>query len=389
MQKSDLLFAAWRSLCPRHRYQEEKRDMGWFTRKKEDKSTVRGDAGRRKPAVSDSMTEPQPPAAVRSEPDSTRPGIERKVPNELADFFLVMEDHLTEVEREDVAEIVARLRQPPPILERVTRGLDDPEALAEAVKSNPALTADILRTVNSAAFALSAPISSIQHAITYLGTSLVKGLVLQSTVNRVMEFEHTSQQDAYMRLWRSSYVASTTALMLGQHLGMAHPSILSTRSLLANLGDLALLSARADMAGLYAPKATLFSRAKAQQDDLMANAAVISGMLVEQWGLPEALIRGLQHGYIPMALPPAQHPDIDGDLAAAVICYVAERIGDQVAFHGITDIGDVDLAAQEALEYFYLPDYLMASDMPGIQTALGDAAVRRRVNHLISTLGRD
>lgn len=362
--------------------------MGWFTRSKGDKGGARDDVAQRKPAVTESRSAPLP-SGGNSEADAPSIDVERKVPNELADFFLVMEDHLTEVEREDVAEIVARLRQPPPILERVTKGLDDPEELTEAVKSNPALTADILRTVNSAAFALSAPISSIQHAITYLGTSLVKGLVLQSTVNRVMEFEHASQQDSYMRLWRSSYVASTTALMLGQHLGVAHPSILSTRSLLANLGDLALLSARADMAGLYAKKATLFARAKAQQDELMANAAVISGMLAEQWALPEALINGLRHGYIPMALPPEEHPDADGDLASAVICYVAERIGDQVAFHGVTDIGDVDLAAQDALEYFYLPDYLRASSLPRLQSALADAAVRRRVNHLVSTLGKD
>lgn len=362
--------------------------MGWFTRNKEDNGNARGDVTRQRPAVGETTATKQV-AAVGTAPETEHPDIERKVPNELADFFLVMEDHLTEVEQEDVADIVGRLRQPPPILERVSKGLDDPEELTEAVKSNPALTADILRTVNSAAFALSAPISSIQHAITYLGTSLVKGLVLQSTVNRVMEFEHATQQEAYMRLWRSSYVASTTAMMLAQHLGLAHPSILSTRSLLANLGDLALLSARADMADLYAKKATLFSRAKAQQDELMANAAVISGMLAEQWGLPSALIQGLRHGYVPMALPPAEHPDVNGDLASAVVCYVAERIGDQVAFHGLTDIGDIDLAAQEALEFFYLPQYLKTSGLTRLQAALGDAAVYRRVNHLVSTLGKD
>lgn len=356
--------------------------MGWFTRNRQDRSTARGDATE-KPDTG-SAAESAPGVAVDSH---SEPLTERKVPNELADFFLVMEEHLTEVEREDVVEIVAKLRQPPPILERVTKGLDDPEELTEAVKSNPALTADILRTVNSAAFALLAPISSIQHAITYLGTSLVKGLVLQSTVTRVMEFEHPAQQAAYMRLWRSSYVASTTALMLGQQLGAAHPSVLSTQALLGNLGDLALLSARPDMAGLYAPQATLFSRATAQQEELIANAAVISGMLAKQWGLPEDLACGLRHAYIPMALPPAEHPDTDEVLAAGVICHVAGRVGDHVAFHGLRDLGDLDLLAQDDLEYFFLPDYLRAAGLTEVPTALQDAGVRRRVNHLIGTLG--
>ena len=357
--------------------------MGWFTRKKADKVKTPAKARATTVETGDIGTDTAADAATENAASDAA----RKVPDELADFFLVMKDHLTEIEREDVVEIVAKLRQPPPILERVTRGLDEPEELTEAVKSNPALSADILRTVNSAAFALLSPISSIQHAITYLGVSLVKGLVLQSTVTRVMEFEHDSQQAAYIRLWHSSYVASTTALMLGQNLGAAQPSVLSTQTLLANLGDLALLSARPDMAGLYARQATLFSRARAQQDELIANAAVISGMLAEQWGLPEDIARGLHHAYIPMALPPAEHPDSDDALAAAVICYVAGRVGDQVAFHGLRDIGDLDLMAQDALEYFYLPDYLQVSGLSELPATLQESAVRRRINHLIATLG--
>lgn len=355
--------------------------MGWFTRNRQRGERTSKEADSRPPARAASAA----PVAGSGEAPA-----ERKVPNELADFFLVMEDHLTEVEREDVVEIVAKLSQPPPILERVTNGLDDPEELTEAVKSNPALTADILRTVNSAAFALLSPISSIQHAITYLGTSLVKGLVLQSTVTRVMEFEQASQQAAYMRLWRSSYVASTAALMLGQNLGVANPSVLSTRALLGNLGDLALLSARPDMAELYAPQATLFSRAKAQQEELIANAAVISGMLAQQWGLPDDLSRGLRHAYIPMALPPAEYPDHGTELSQAVICHVAGRIGDQVAFHGLRDVDNLDLLAQEEdLDYFFLADYLQAADLGEIPTALQESAVRKRINHLIGTLGEE
>jgi HD-like signal output (HDOD) protein len=359
--------------------------MGWFTRRKT------GDRDGDGSAAADAGEGAQPAATqTDAAPGATPPAdTERRVPDALADFFLVMEEHLTEVEREDVVEIVSKLRQPPPILERVTRGLDDPEELTEAVKSNPALSADILRTVNSAAFALLSPISSIQHAITYLGTSLVKGLVLQSTVTRVMEFEHPAQQAAYMRLWRSSYVASTAALLLGQSAGAEHPSVLSTQALLANLGDLALLSARPDLAAIYAPGCTLFSRAKAQQDELIANTAVVSGMLASQWQLPPDITRALRHAYVPMAVPPAEHPDAEGDLLSAVICYLAARLGDQVAFHELRDVDDFDADAQDALEYFYLPDYLSACGHPDLTAHFHESGVRRRLNHLITNLGQE
>lgn len=352
--------------------------MGWFTRNRQRRGSA-GKNARRRPDAN-----PDPVAPLENSSETPR---EPRVPDELADFFLVMDDHLTEVEREDVVEIADRLGQPPPILERLSKGLDDPEELAEAVKSNPALTADILRTVNSAFFSLQAPISSIQHAINYLGTSLVKDLVLQSTISNQMEFEQAAQQAAYMRLWRSSYVASTVALMLGQNQGMKNASVLSTRALLTNLGDLALLSARPETAALYAPQATLLARTKAQQAELVANAAVIGGMLARQWGLPEDLSLGLRGALIPMALPPAKHPDGNGELDAAVVCYVAGRVGDQVAFHGLRDVGALDLLAQEELDYFFLPAYLQAAKLPQLPAALQDATVRRRINQLISTFG--
>jgi HD-like signal output (HDOD) protein len=360
--------------------------MGWFTRRNTGGEGGESSSG----AAASKSTEPTAnPTPGGNDDGNPEAGAERRVPDALADFFLVMEEHLTEVEREDVVEIVSKLRQPPPILERVTRGLDDPEELTEAVKSNPALSADILRTVNSAAFALLSPISSIQHAITYLGTSLVKGLVLQSTVTRVMEFEHPAQQAAYMRLWRSSYVASTAALLLGQSAGAEQPSVLSTQALLANLGDLALLSARPDLAGIYAPGCTLFSRAKAQQDELIANTAVVSGMLASQWQLPPDITRTLRHAYVPMAVPPADHPDAGDDLLSAVICYLAARLGDQVAFHELRDVDDFDAGAQDALEYFYLPDYLSACGHPGLPAHFHESGVRRRLNHLITNLGQE
>ena len=145
-------------------------------------------------------------------------------PEPLADFFLVLEEHLTDIEREDMAGIVERLRKPPTVLDRVSRGLDDPQELAETVLTNPALSADVLRIVNSAAFQLNSPISSVHHAVNYLGTNLVKGLVLQAAVDQMLPTESPAQHTAYMRLWRASFVASAVAQALARDLGLPDPT---------------------------------------------------------------------------------------------------------------------------------------------------------------------
>ncbi|MDP5054862.1 MAG: HDOD domain-containing protein, partial [Congregibacter sp.] len=191
---------------------------------------------------------------------------ERRTPDRLADLFLVMEEHLNELELEDIRELVASLRQPPPLVERLTVGLDDPDELREAILSSPTLSADVLRVVNSAAFALSNPISSIEHAVTYLGTTMVRGLVLQSAVGQVMKFETDVQKAAYMRIWRSSYVASAAAQAYATALDFEHPSVHATRALLVNIGDLALISARPELSIIYAPKTEVLRRVEAQQE---------------------------------------------------------------------------------------------------------------------------
>jgi HD-like signal output (HDOD) protein len=248
-------------------------------------------------------TAPESAGVDGAEAENDAP-VQRTPPAELADLFLVMEEHLTEVELDDARVIVDALKQPPALIDRISSGLDDPDALKEAITASPTLSAAILRVVNSAAFALRAPISSIEHAVTYLGTNMVKGLVLQSSVADVMTFSSDVQRAAYMRLWRASYVASAVAQQYAQTLALEQPSVIATRALLANIGALALISQRPDLAQLYAPKSTLLTRVAAEQEAIMANSALLSALLVREWGLPDALYDALRHVLTPLSWPP-------------------------------------------------------------------------------------
>ena len=283
---------------------------------------------------------------------------ERRMPAALADLFLVLEEHLNALELDDVRALVATVRQPPALVDRLTGGLDDPDELRDAILSSPALSADVLRVVNSAAFPLRSPISSIEHAVTYLGATMVKGLVLQSLVTQIMDFDTDVQKAAYMRVWRGSHIASTTAHACAQHLGLAHPSIYATRALLVNVGDLALISARPELAVIYAPKTSLLTRIEAQQRELMANSAVLSAMLAREWGLPEDLYVALRHSLTPLTWAPDDNERPQDSQREDILLYMASRIGDAVAYHGLEDVRDYDLLSDESPDVFHLPAYL-------------------------------
>lgn len=358
--------------------------MGWFKRGGKKDTTV---------PPANAATEAAVPVATEglkassADLETLQTLAERKIPDSLADLFLVMEDHLNELELEDIQGLVSTLKQPPPLVERLTGGLDDPDELKEAILSSPTLSADVLRVVNSAAFALNSPISSIEHAVAYLGTTMVRGLVLQSTVGQVMKFETDVQKAAYMRIWRSSYVASAAAQAYATALNLKHPSIHATRALLVNIGDLALISARPELSVIYAPKTSLLGRVEAQQRDVMANSAVLSSMLVRQWKLPDDLCQALRHSLTPLSWAPDKPERDEDEQREDLVLYLACRIGDEVAFNGLKDLADFDVLAQESPDFFYVPDYLRKLELGGLLGVLADRSHGRRVQQIVDTFG--
>ncbi|GAB5415543.1 MAG: hypothetical protein Cons2KO_31460 [Congregibacter sp.] len=310
---------------------------------------------------------------------------ERAMPTELADLFLVMEEHLNELELDDIRVIVSELQQPPALVDRLTHGLDDPEELHEAILSSPSLSADVLRVVNSAAFALANPISSIEHAVTYLGTTMVKGLVLQSAVTQVMTFETDVQKAAYTRIWKSSYVASTAAHIYAQALNYEFPSILATRALLCNVGDLALISARPELSVIYAPKTELITRVSDQQREFMANSAVLSSLLARHWGLPDDLYDALRHALTPLGIAPQDNQRSREEQREDVIVYLAGRVGDAVAYRGVKDIEDFELLEQSSADFFHLPDYLRQNELGALVHTLNERKNARRLQQVMNS----
>lgn len=328
----------------------------------------------------------QAPAEEAREPVVVPEAPPRQKPPELADLFLVMEEHLNEVELDDVRAIVGKLQQPPPLVERLTRGLDEPETLRDAILSSPTLSADLLRVVNSAAFALVNPISSIEHAVNYLGTTMVKGLVLQSAVTQVLRFETDVQKAAYMRLWRSSYIASVTAQTFAKHLSLDDPTVHATRGLLVNVGDLALISAQPQLSTIYAPKTTLLARVEDQQREIMANSAILSSLLAREWKLPDDIYTALRHSLTPLTWSPDDNERSADEQRDDVLLYLACRVGDAVAYGTLRDPADFDLMQEDSPDLFYLPDYLRRLELGSLLGVLRDPKQSSRISRTLSTL---
>lgn len=342
----------------------------------------------RPPGASPSASVRKTMSVSESQPTSPTASDRGPVPPTLAAFTLLQSDTLPAQTLAELAPLASSLGQPHPLLGRLSSGLDDAESLAEIVRSDPVLSAEVLRRVNSPAFGLSTPIASVQYALTFLGSNFVRQVVLHAAVAPSVRLETPDQQTAADRLWQASYVASSYAQLAAQHHGLSRPSVLATQALLACLGDVVVLAARPDLAPNYLSEATLFERVDAQQTELSANAGQLAAWLAQQWQLPDELIQGLKHSLLPLALPPEAHPLTGDALRSNLLAYTAGIVGQRVVRDQLTELASLDLAADPGLDCYYLPAHLEAAGLGTLLRFHQNPAVLQKLKPLLNSLLR-
>lgn len=114
-----------------------------------------------------------------------------------------------------------RLATPPAAYFRLCQVLDDPGAtgmrVAQIVRTDPSLTARVLRVSNSAAFNQKEHIDSVLHACVVLGTNRIRQMALAAAVQDVFRGIPAALMD--MRsFWEHSIAVASGAEIIARHL---------------------------------------------------------------------------------------------------------------------------------------------------------------------------
>ncbi|HCO44825.1 MAG TPA: hypothetical protein DIT63_12025 [Gammaproteobacteria bacterium] len=325
--------------------------------------------------VAASNAEPAPvPAGDEAPADSTRAATPSRVPP----VSLLNTRPVTPEAAACLVDLSDSLPRPRAVLTQLLLAGDDPVELARVVATDTASAALLLRTVNSARFHLTRPVSSVQHAVTYLGANLVRDMAIRHALALPAPAHDPAAERANQRLWRIGYLASTIALAVARHQRWPSAGALSTQALLFGLGDIALLAHHPGLAELYAPDYGLPARVEEIQRRLALNPAMAAAHLGRVWQLPQELVRGLGASLTPLAGGPQQlAPDL---LAPVTLGYFSTGLADVMLRQGSCDprtAVDTLLGLPHA---FFLPEYLAACGVSGVLDALAQPAAARRLN---------
>lgn len=173
--------------------------------------------------------------------------------------------------------------------------------LATAIQADQALSARILRTINSSFYGLPRPVGSIRPAIQYLGTNAVKALVLGFSL--VQSINGRAEHDVgfnYVDYWRRAVHSAAAARELARASRKADHEEAFLAALMQDIGMIALYRAYGDrylqimdIAGNDHNQLSAI-----EQRELEVTHERIGAKIAQIWRLPDSTIEAIasHHG---------------------------------------------------------------------------------------------
>lgn len=207
-------------------------------------------------------------------------------------------------------EIVAKVKQIQPLSHSAMRLLkvssDEEHRLEDIVtivETDTALTAQVLKVVNSAAYGLRNPIDTVRRAVFFLNEKTVVGIALSSCAPDVFNTSLDGYESLKGELWshslKTAIAARECALLIKDRV---NPELAFTAGILHDIGK----SVISEFATGLAPeilKKILESPAtdylQAEHEMVGANHCNVGAALAEYWNLPQPLIAVIRFHHRP------------------------------------------------------------------------------------------
>lgn len=268
---------------------------------------------------------------------------------------------MTKVDKSE--EILAAVKQVPLLSPQATRllgmvatpdhGIGD---LVDIVKCDSALTAKVLRVINSPIFGLIQPMTTVERALAYMGERMVVSIALSESAGKLLNKSLEGYESAAGTLWDHDLFTAIASREIARTSKEEMPIDLAyTSGLLHDIGKAVisdfLNEANHDLVGDIA-RGELTDFVDGERRLLGMDHAEIGYKLAQSWGLPEALAEAIAWHH---------HPNEAKEEFRGLV--YAVHLGDILAMMGGVGTGSDGLQYQ--LEHGY-QDYfdLKSNDLP-------------------------
>lgn len=195
---------------------------------------------------------------------------------------------------QELVEGFAELHTLPEVYFRIKAVVDNPDSqvtdLVREVSTDPALTARILRVVNSPLYRTGGKVETVARAVKVLGTRAIHDLVLATSVTGMITRRALGELDLRTH-WRESLAVAMVARALGEACRLVDRDRLFVAGLLSRLGQVVMYERIGTIVSVVARHASAkqLPLHRAQRSFLGCHFGEVGAALLRKWRLPESL----------------------------------------------------------------------------------------------------
>ncbi len=145
---------------------------------------------------------------------------------------------------QELIKEIKKLKPIPAIVNQIIEIVDEPDSsmkdIANIIKYDPAVTANLLKVCNSAYFGLKNPAESVEDAVSLLGIDQIVELVLMKSGATVMVDKLDGYGFVKGAMWKYSVSSALIAKQIANRLSMENKNTIFTASLLKDIGKTVL-----------------------------------------------------------------------------------------------------------------------------------------------------
>jgi putative nucleotidyltransferase with HDIG domain len=237
----------------------------------------------------------------------------------------------------------------PAVFYELMQVIDDPdvsvEEIGRIIGNDPALTARLLRIVNSPFYGIPGKVETITHALSIVGTKQLSAMVLATCV--MTRFAGIPERLVTMEsFWSHSVACGLAARILAQMLREPNAEVFYVAGVMHDVGSLIFYKNIPDLAGEALLRCNNWGQSliDAEREVIGFDHMEMGMVLAREWKLPErlaAIIGGHHH--------PLKVRDFTRD---AAVVYLADYIaqGSQLGSSGEAHTPPLDLKAWQLLD---------------------------------------
>lgn len=188
----------------------------------------------------------------------------------------------------------------------------DLDEVIRLVRYDAALTARVLRVVNSAVYGLISPVASVDRAVSYLGERLIVGIALADSVGKLFHKPMTGYEGEAGDLWRHDLFTAVAAREVARRARRDFGIDLAfTAGLLHDIGKSLLTDYLHGTSGEIVAEIAQGHRPDylaAERERAGIDHAELGHMLACRWQLPPALQAAIRHHHQPAEADPEWRP---------------------------------------------------------------------------------